>query len=302
MKKIIFPIAFLALLVNGSSYAGLMEVVSNGNCNLSSVQITDITAVAPPGSNIVPANSAIDATSCLGYVTSPDNDWGNGPTPNIGALYDGLLNEQASNTKHGDSYYVPGDYFLTNPNDSMVDLDNNGSKTDPGWIRLGGAEATGPDEDLILSFNYDVINGYDLDEVIDMSFSFDGTWSLTVDPAAIEFATLALGRPSVFDHLAFVMKGPNTNHEGDDEFGEWAIYDFNFHDLIDDGWDISLGDTAYAFAGTWDAATIFNGKDLSHLSVWAHDPPAGTSVPEPSTLAIFALGLIGLLLRKISKN
>lgn len=303
MKKIIFHAAVLALIASGFSYAGLMEVVSNGNCNVSSVQITGITAVAPPGSNIVPANSAIDSTSCLGYVTSPDNDWGNGPNPNIGALYDGLLNQEASNEKQGDSYYVPGDYFLTNPNDSMVDLDNNGSKTDPGWIRLGGAEATGPDEDLTLPFNYDVINGYDLDAVIDMSFSFDGTWSLIVDPAAIELATIALGRPSVFDHLAFVMKGPNTNNEGGDsaEFGEWAIYDFNFHDLIDDGWDISLGDTAYAFAGTWDV-NLFGGKDLSHLSVWAHDPPAGTSVPEPSTLAIFALGLMGVWLRKTSKN
>jgi len=292
MKKIIFPAAFLALIANGFSYAGLMEVVSDGTCNVSSVQITNITAVAPPGSNIV-TEGDIDATSCLGFITSPDNDWGNGPNPNIGALYDGLLNEEASNTKQGDSYYVPGDTFLTNANDSMVDLNDDGDATDPGWIRLGGMEV-GDD------FIYDFVNSYNLDDVLDISFNLDGTWSLTVDPFAIEFATIALGRPSVFDHLAFVMKGPNNVD------GSWAIYDFNFYDLIDDyganGLDISLGDTAYAFEGTWDKNLFVNDDALSHMSIWAHDPPAGTSVPEPSTLAIFALGLMGLLLRKSYNN
>jgi len=292
MNKITFSAAVLALIINGFSYAGLMEVVSNGDCNVSSVQITDITAVAPPGENLV-TEGDINATSCLGFISSPDNDWGNEPNPNIGALYDGLLNEEASNTKHGDSYYVPGGIFLTNPNDSMVDLNGDTNATDPGWIRLGGMEV-GND------FIYDSINDYNLDDVLDISFNLDGTWSLTVDPFAIEFATLALGRPSVFDHLAFVMKGPNNVD------GSWAIYDFNFHDLIDDyganGLDISLGDTAYAFEGTWDKNLFVNDDALSHMSIWAHDPPAVSDVPEPSTLAIFALGLIGLLQRNTRKN
>ncbi|MFB0981714.1 MAG: PEP-CTERM sorting domain-containing protein [Alteromonadaceae bacterium] len=292
MKKIIFPAAILALIANGFSYAGLMEVVSNDSCNLSSVQITDITAVAPPGSNIV-TQGDIDATSCLGFITSPDNDWGNEPNPNIGALYDGLLNEEASNTKNGYSYYVPGNTFLTNINDSMIDLNGDGDATDPGWIRLGGMEVGN-------GFIYESVKDYNLDGVIDISFNLNGTWSLTVDPSAIEFATSVLGRPSVFDHLAFVMKGPNNVD------GSWAIYDFNFHDLIDDygvnGLDISLGDTAYAFEGTWDKNLFVNDDALSHMSVWAHDPPAVSDVPEPSTFTIFALGLIGLLLRKTSKN
>ena len=289
MKNFIIPTIFIALITSGHNYA---NVIVNSNCSTSTVQITGITPTSVVGANLVAAGSSIDSTSCLGYVTSPNNDFANSPDPNIGALGDGLLNEEIFK-----GYFVPGDTFLTNDDDSMVDLDGDGDATDPGWIRLGGAEAAGGN----LDFVYDSMNGYDLAQVIDVSVSFDGTWSLTVDPAAILFATTALGRPTVFDHLAFVMKGPTVKEENEDLFGEWAIYDFNFHDLIDDGYDIKLGDTTYAFTGTWDV-DLFDGKDLSHLSIWAHDPPADIRVPEPSTLAIFALVLMGLLLRESLKN
>jgi hypothetical protein len=133
-----------------------------------------------------------------------------------------------------------------------------------------------------------------------MSLVNNGTWSLAVDPSAIDFATLALGRPSVFDHLAFVMKGPNS---GRDDDGSWAIYDFNFNDLIDGGLNIRLGDTAYKFEGTWDKNLFINDNALSHMSVWAHDPsPVAHDVPEPSTLAIFALGMIGLVSGRFKKK
>lgn len=303
MKKIIFTATFFALTASGLSNAGLLkQVESDGKCLTSSVQITGITAVAPAGENIVPANTAIDSTSCLGFITYPDNDWGNSPSPNMGGLGDGLLNSETVLKGQGqdkDSYYVPGDYFLTNDSDSMVNLDGIGEADDPGWIRLGGAETKSNGE---WNFQYDSIGNYNLGSVIDMSFFDDGTWSLAVDPSAIAFATAALGRPSVFDHLAFVLKGPNKG-KGDDD-GSWAIFDFNFHDLIDDGWDISLGDTAYMFEGTWDKDLFINDDALSHMSVWAHDPPAPATydVPEPSTLAIFALGMIGLVSRRFKKQ
>ncbi len=109
----------------------------------------------------------------------------------------------------------------------MVDLDNDGEKTDPGWIRLGGGSETKSNGEW--NFEYDSILDFNLDSVIDISFYDNGTWLLAVDPSAIATATEILGRPSVFDHLAFVMKGPNNVD------GSWAIYDFNFYDLIDNG-------------------------------------------------------------------
>ncbi|MGL1957049.1 MAG: PEP-CTERM sorting domain-containing protein [Colwellia sp.] len=293
MKKIIFTTAIFTLITSWFSYAGLIgEVVSNGECLETTIQITDITTVAPVGSNIVPVNTTINSTSCLGFITSPNNDFGNNPIPNMGGLGDGLLNEEIGGQGQ-DSYYVPGDYFLTNSKDSMVNLDGIGEADDPGWIRLGGAETVSGGE---WNFQYDSIGEYYLGSVIDMSFYDNGTWELAVDPSAILLATAALGRPSVFDHLAFVMKGPNNID------GSWAIYDFNFHDLIDNGLAISLGDTAYKFEGTWDKNLFVNDDALSHMSVWAHDPPVVSNIPEPSTLAIFALGIIGLALRRFKQQ
>ena len=317
MNKIIFTTTIFALIVSGFSNAGLVPVISTSDekCLLTSVQITGVTAVTPAGRNIVPANTAINSTSCLGFITYPDNDWGKNPNPNRGGIGDGLLNreivlkgkekdkdkdkdkdKEKDKDKDKDSYYVPAGYFLTNDSDSMVNLDGIGEADDPGWVRLGGAEAK---SNGVWNFQYDSIGDYNLEPVVDMWFFDNGTWSLAVDPAAIAFATAALGRPSVFDHLAFVMKGPNNGGSND---GSWAIYDFNFHDLIDDGLNISLGDTAYKFEGTWDKDLFNNDDALSHMSVWAHDPPLARDVPEPSTLAIFTLGVIGLLSRRFNKH
>jgi len=305
MRKIIASAAIMTLIISNFTYADLL-VPSNDLCVESSFTITDITAVAPAGTNIVGA--PLDATSCLGFITSPDNDFANDPSPNMGGLGDGLLNGEVGGQGQDNNYYVAGDHFLTNIADSMVNLDNIGVADDPGWIRLGGANTENTEDyvedgvtfvDGQYTFQYDSIGSYDLGSVINMSFRVDGTWTLAVDPSAIALATLALGRPSIFDHLAFVMKGPNNVE------GSWAIYDFNFHDLIQyKSLPISLGDTAYNFTGTWDPNLFVNDNALSHMSVWAHDPPANTLVviPEPTSLTILALGLIGLSLCKPRKN
>lgn len=280
ITKLFFTLA--SYLVSSVCLATL--VTSNNLCHESHFNITSIET--NPGDIAVTGMSyPIESTKCLGYVTDPHNDWGNDPDPNIGELYDGLLNGEVNN-----GYSVPGNYFLTNANDSLVDLDGDGVFTDPGWIRLGGVDDI-QDNDESLIFDYDAINGYDLGQVLNVQFSMNGTWSLEVDPLAIPLATLALGRPSIFDHLAFVMKGPNPNGGGDT--GGWAIYDFNFYDLIDSGLNISLGDTAYTFSGTWASDLIFGGQRLSHFSLWAHDPPLKTTtVDEPISLGAMLAGLM----------
>ena len=283
IKSILLSIA--AITASFSSSGALIS--SNGLCDTNSVQITSI-ETNPGGTAVSGISYPISATQCLGYITDPGNDWGNSPSPNNGLLGEGLLNQELNK----DGGYIPGDFFLTHPNDRMVDLDGDGNATDPGWIRLGGD----PDIDDGLAFEYDSINGYNLSQVITMDFSLNGNWSLTVDPTAIPFATNALGRPTIFDHLAFVMKGPNPN-SGSPESG-WAVYDFNFYELIDSGLNISLGDTAYTFAGTWDSNGIFDGKDLSHFSVWAHDPPGITNVDEPAMFGLFSLSIALLMWRK----
>ncbi|MGJ8679491.1 PEP-CTERM sorting domain-containing protein [Paraglaciecola sp.] len=293
MNKIKFTSTILALIVCSFSHASQIPVLSNDNCSMDSVQITSITDIAPGGVNVVA--SPISSTSCLGFVTTPDNDWGNNPNPNMGGLYDGLLNGQIVEGQGQDkdnSYYVPGDYFLTNDKDSMVDLDGNGEATDPGWIRLGGSETKTNGE---WDFDFDSIGGNDLGSVLKIKFSDDGTWSLEMDPLAIDFGTNALGRPVIFDHLAFVLKGPNNTDES------WAIFDFNFHDLVDDGLDISFGDTLYKIEGEWDTDLFVNDDALSHFSIWAHDPPLTRDVPAPSTFALLILGMLGLASRRFKK-
>lgn len=304
MNKRFFQFTSIALLFAsvGAAYAVPVPVTSNGECTsqLDSVQISKIEPMLPTGTGFSPSGTSIGgmsypihSTNCLGFVITPDNDWGNSPNPNQGKLGDGLLNEQPSKPKgkkDPTQYVVEGDYFLTHANDSMVDLDGDGNKTDPGWIRLGGSD-TGAGTGA-WAFNYDFINGYDLDAVLDITFGINnnafggGYWSIKVDPAAIPFATMVLGRPSLFDHLAFVMKGSNNQE------ASWAIFDFNFYDLIDDGLDISLGDTAYYFEGYWDAGVI-NGQNLSHVSIWAHDPPtSGQDVPAPLPILLIGTGLL----------
>lgn len=305
MRKVLITFAtYMLFLLPMLTQATMIEVVSNGNCVTSSVQISNIRTINPSGtlgSSVGGVPYPIDSTSCLGYVTSPDNDFGNGPNPNIGGLGDGLLNQEVFK-----NYFISGDHFLTHPNDSMVDLDGDGIKTDPGWIRLGGSDTGGTGD---WSFNYDAINGYDLAQILDVTFgtriengNLIGYWTLYVDPSAIPFVTNALGRPTLFDHLAFVLKGPNTNNQGADQFGEWAVYDFNFYELIDAGLEVSLGDQTYAFTGTWDASTVFDGKDLSHLSIWAHDPPISTRVqiPEPTTFMLVAFSLLLIRFRLLN--
>jgi hypothetical protein len=245
MYKIKLSSAVFALMICGVSTADV--ILSAESCKPEAVTITSIKSVFPVGQELVD-NGPINSTACLGFVTTPSNDWGNNPSPNLGGLEDGLMNGQIRESRGNEpdgSYFVPGNQFLTNTKDSMIDLNEDGTVNDPGWIRLGGAET---ETNGIWNFEYDSIGGLSLANLITMTLNNNGDWSIAVDPSAIVAVTDELGRPTVFDHLAFVMKGPNN---GGDTFGSWAIYDFNFYDLIDNGLNISMGDTAYDISGKW---------------------------------------------------
>jgi hypothetical protein len=125
MCKIKLSSAVFALMICGVSNAELIKLEGAGNCNLSDVKITSIKAVLTNGPELVKSGD-LDSTKCLGFVSTPSNDWGNNPSPNLGGFEDGLLNGEIVNGKgqnKGNEYYVAGDEFLTNINDSMVDID-----------------------------------------------------------------------------------------------------------------------------------------------------------------------------------
>ncbi|WP_162883972.1 hypothetical protein [Chromatocurvus halotolerans] len=264
-----------------------LEYASAQPCETDSVKITgiyenngSININNPIGfrSGAALSSYPISSTSCLGFITDPNNAWGKSPSPNVGDLYDGLLNGQIGGTGNTD-YYIDPNQFLTNDNDAWVDA------TTPGWIMLAQSEVTSNGE-WINDSSYKDVNEYNLNQFIDLSFNNNGEWSLLVDPGAIDGATQALGRPAVFDHLTFVLKGSNSAE------APWAIFDFNFWDLLDAGLDISLGDTAYYFTGSWQP-NVVNGQELSNVGIWAHDPLFSiTQVSAPGTLWLIGLVMV----------
>jgi hypothetical protein len=118
-----------------------------------------------------------------------------------------------------------------------------------------------------------------------------GTWSLKTEANIAELlAAAGLFDRSYFDHLAFVVKaGSGAN----DKEGGWAIYDFDFNKLLlasGNAFDLTQ---PYSFTGTWNMDD-FDGKAISHMSVWARDPISVNSVPVPGTMFLVGLGLLAL--------
>lgn len=90
-----------------------------------------------------------------------------------------------------------------------------------------------------------------------------------------------LGKNS-FDHLAISFKSALA----------FAVFDFV--EIFNKESNPALNfQTPYELAGTFNAAD-FCDKDFSHINVWARDPSNDAVIPEPSTLILFGVGLLGL--------
>ncbi len=111
-------------------------------------------------------------------------------------------------------------------------------------------------------------------------------WLLTTKLDIIDNVQELLG-PSTFDHLAFSVKAGNQKSGGG-----FAVYDFNFKTIFAAENDPALNFlTPYQLGGTLNTMDL-GSKGISHLNVWARDPIDNTTrVPEPSSLALFALAI-----------
>jgi hypothetical protein len=247
-------------------------------CNTANWQITGAIPSALYSGTVPTLAEPIHATSCAGVFTGNEGA-ALSPSPNLGYLNDGLLNGQfglLSPTQFIDSSQLQG-------------LQNASNPVDPGWIMLGQLDGNAGE----LAYSSVTPVGaatFSLADVLNytqtQTSNVGGTWQLTIDPNIVNYlAAYDMISRSSFDHLAFSVKSSTS----------WAVYDFDFTKM-GGIFDLSI---PYTITGSWTMDTDFeNGKgndqNISHISVWARDPITANSVPEPASLMLVALGLIGV--------
>jgi hypothetical protein len=317
LKLFILSLACISQLC----YANL---IVTGDCNVSNATLTSIqisnldisegTGESVPTSPNLLQNGPYNASECIGIYDGNDNvQTGN----NIGEFKDGFLN--------GENSILTGYEFIDGLIDGNVnpwydgdplDIDGDTDATDPGWINLGkfDVDNNSLEEDKKVT-SFDGTKSLWISDVLELTFTCLGgsectsiNWTLATDIDIVETVREVMGR-STFDHLAFVTKAGNATIDkktGEVKKGDqgWAIYDFNFYEIFGKEAPGAFNfETAYSLSGSIDIKDSGDfSAGLSHLSIWARDPLApSNTVPEPSTLAIFALGIMGLVIRRFKK-
>lgn len=294
--------SFLAFAVgsfmSGATMANVaLPTLSSVACTKDSFYISQIETSPLDGSGIVYPTSSqtapISSTGCQGVFLGNDygGNAGNGISlsqmgRNIGELNDGLLN--------GEGGVLSPTWFQGNPESPLLDIDGDGTSTDPGWIRLGKIEEGGLYESDTSTFGGKTL---DISDILNVTMGCDasgctsGTWSLSTELDIIEQVQKLLGR-NAFDHLAFVIKASDR----------FAVYDFDFN-ILAQGLPNFDYTTPYSFTGSWNTGDFLNpsgrsSQDISHLSIWARDPQAVSEIPEPASALLVGLGLLAFGMRR----
>ena len=278
-------------------------------CSTTNAALLGVADVVDPGTNLLasgPINPGYYANSCLIFEGENDDAGGlSEPHPNIGQLYDGLLNGEAFQNVNGGSPLFTGLEFI-DPN-QLQDLDGDGNFTDPGWIHLANINDgnisysnAGPSPYIATS---EQIN---IGDLINITFSCNAgdtfcSWTLTPLPGIVDKVQTLLGG-ATFDHLLFSVKtgaGPST--------GGFAVYDFDFNqifanELTNNPLSPLTLDNPYVLSGTISTGDFVNGENnpraYSHINVWARDPQSSVTIlisePKSLTLLVLALGLLSV--------
>ncbi|MBA6233340.1 MULTISPECIES: PEP-CTERM sorting domain-containing protein [unclassified Colwellia] len=308
IKLIILSLACISQL----TYA---DLIVTGDCDVSNATLTSIhlsdldidnNSGGQVGNNLL-QNTPYNASECIGIFAGNDSDQ---TANNIGEFGDGLLN--------GEDSILTGYEFI----DGMVgglaggydgeplNIDGLGAATDPGWINLAKFDVD--DNEITYSnvTSFDQTKTLNISDVLKLTFSCDNSggecsainWTLTTDIDIAETVREVIDR-ATFDHLAFVAKAGSGKGKGNQDDKGWAIYDFNFYEIFNnEAPGLFDFETAYSLSGAINIKPGDFSAGLSHLTVWARDPlGTPTIVSEPTTLAIFAFGIIGLGVRRFKK-
>lgn len=289
----------------------------------SSVTITSITKTAD-GTPVYSSSAPSIQSLCYEFTQLENDDGGlSSPSPNIGHLYDGLLNGKLFELNE------KGTKTTSSLNPSVIvdesywyDVPGNDALLDPGWIHLANLQEKDDNlKDITYSTStvsiapdgkpFSELQVLEIDKLLKIDFTCSivdgksncasGTWSLKVFPDTVDAVGSVLGR-NIFDHLAFVFKAGNPKANDGPSV---RIYDFDFNLIVEELKTLAGGgpldfdfETAYTLSGNWNM-NDFGGKKVSHINVWARDPAIKeVSVPIPAPLALLLFGgAIPLLMR-----